>query len=107
MNFINYKNNFNTVKHGIRISKFSQNNNYNYCNININNLNGCEGKSTYVNANPINNNRLSLSNTNNNSSNNPSNRSYIGIYDKPGGYQIITTNDCCDNINIYSYTKFS
>ena len=103
MNFINYKNNFNTLKYGIRISKFSQNNNYNYTNINTNNLTLCQGKSTYVNANPINNNRLSLSNTNNNSSNKPSNRSYIGIYDRPGGYQIITTNDCCDNI-IYIHT---
>ena len=103
MNFINYKNNFNTLKYGIRISKFSQNNDYSYNNINTNNLTLCQGKSTYVNANPINNNRLSLSNTNNNSSNKPSNRSYIGIYDKPGGYQIITTNDCCDNI-IYIHT---
>lgn len=99
MNFINYKNNFNTLKYGLRISKFSQNNDYNYSNINTNNLTLCQGKSTYVNANPINNNRLSLSNTNNK----PSNRSYIGIYDKPGGYQIITTNDCCDNI-IYIHT---
>jgi hypothetical protein len=103
MNFINYKNNFNTLKYGLRISKFSQNNDYNYTNINTNDLSLCQGKSTYVNANPINNNRLTLSNTNNNSSNKPSNRSYIGIYDKPGGYQIITTNDCCDNI-IYIHT---
>jgi len=99
MNFINYKNNFNTLKYGLRISKFSQNNDYNYNNINTNNLTKCQGKSTYVNANPINNNRLTLSNNNNK----PSNRSYIGIYDKPGGYQIITTNDCCDNI-IYIHT---
>ena len=99
MNFINYKNNFNTLKYGLRISKFSQNNDYSYNNINTNNLTKCQGKSTYVNANPINNNRLTLSNNNNK----PSNRSYIGIYDKPGGYQIITTNDCCDNI-IYIHT---
>ena len=103
MNFINYKNNFNTLKYWIRISKFSQNNDYNYSNINTNELTLCQGKSTYVNANPINNNRLTLSNTNNNTSNKPSNRSYIGIYDKPGGYQIITTNDCCDNILIVSW----
>jgi len=99
MNFINYKNNFNTFKYGLRISKFSQNNDYNYNNTNENNLTHYEGKSTYVNANPINNNRLTLSNNNNK----PSNRSYIGIYDRPGGYQIITTNDCCDNI-IYIHT---
>ena len=99
MNLLNYKNNFNSFKYGIRISKFSQNNDFSYSNINTNDLTLCQGKSTYVNANPINNNRLTLSNTNNN----PSNRSYIGIYDKPGGYQIITTNDCCDNI-IYIHT---
>ena len=50
MNFINYKNNFNTLKYGIRISKFSQNNDYNYSNINTNELTLCQGKSTYVNV---------------------------------------------------------
>ena len=103
MNFINYKNNNNASKHGIHISKFTQNKEYNYSNINIHGKTKCQGKSTYVNANPINSNRLSSSNTINNSSNNPSNRSYIGIYDRPGGYQIITTNDCCDNI-VYIHT---